>query len=83
MASEKNNEFYYKDANRRSDFEIRENEQGQPIVFSNSIRFEVLSSKEDYNYIIIEKEAKGSTLEKSKKRAELIKYAYKIENNQL
>jgi hypothetical protein len=43
----------------------------------------VLSSKEDYNYIIIEKEAKGSTLEKSKKRAELIKYAYKIENNQL
>jgi phage shock protein PspC (stress-responsive transcriptional regulator) len=78
-----NNEFYYKDTNRRTDFEIKENEQGQPIVFSNSIRFEVLSSKEDYNYIIIEKEAKGSTLEKSKKRAELIKYAYKIENNQL
>ena len=78
-----NNDFYYKDTNRHTDFEIKENEQGQPIIFSNSIRFEVLSSKADYNYIIIEKEAKGSTLEKSKKRAELIKYAYKIENNQI
>lgn len=78
-----NNDFYYKDTHRHTDFEIKENEQGQPIIYSNNIRFEVMTSKEDYSYVIIEKEAKGSTLERSKKRAEKIKYTYKIENNKL
>lgn len=65
-----NNDFYSKDTNRRHDFKIKENEQGLPIIYSNNIRFEVLTSKEDYAYIMIEKEAKGSSLENAKKRAE-------------
>jgi phage shock protein PspC (stress-responsive transcriptional regulator) len=83
MISFANNEFYYKDANRRSDFEIRENEQGQPIIYSNDIRFELMTSKDNSPYLIVEKEAKGSTLERSKKRAEKVAYGYKLVNNNL
>ena len=83
MISFANNEFYYKDANRRSDFEIRENEQGQPIIYSNDIRFELMTSKDNSPYLIVEKEAKGSTLELSKKRAEKVSYGYKLVNNNL
>lgn len=78
-----NNDFYYKDVNRKTNFAIKENEQGQPIIFSTNVKLDIMPSKENYNYILIEKEAEGSSLENSKNRAEKINYKHIIDNNKI
>jgi phage shock protein PspC (stress-responsive transcriptional regulator) len=79
----KHNDYFSKDVNDRDEFMITQDSLNNNIIYSNevSIRFE--KTDEKYAYLQIEKEAKGKSLSEARKRADAIKYEYKIVGNQL
>ncbi|WP_395065265.1 PspC domain-containing protein [Flavobacterium sp.] len=79
----KNNDFYSKDNYRHSDFELTQDENNNEVIYSNNVTIEVLKTDEVAPYIQVEKLAVGKTADEAKKRAEKIKYSYKIVGNQL
>lgn len=79
----KNNDFYSKDNNRRSDFKLTQDENNKEVIYSNNVSIEVLSTDEALPFIQIEKLAVGKTASEAKKRAEKIKYSYQIVGNEL
>lgn len=79
----KYNDYFAKDIYDRSEFKITKDSINNDIIFSNEVRFRIKKSNENYNYIQIEKEAKGSTFLEARKNAEQIRYGYKIIGNQL
>jgi hypothetical protein len=79
----KNNDYYAKDVADYTDFEITKDSLNQNVVYSNMISFEIEKTDENLPFIKINKEAQGKSFEDAKKRAEKIKYGYKIVGNQL
>lgn len=79
----RNNDYYAKDVNDYTDFELTKDSLHQVVVYSNLISFEIEKTDEKLPYIKINKEAKGKSFESAKLRAEKIKYNYKIIGNQL
>lgn len=79
----KNNDFYSKDYSDHTDFKLTQDENNQEIIYSNNVSIEIMSTEQALPYIQIERLAVGKTAVDSKKRAEKIKYTYKIEGNQL
>ncbi|MDD5149027.1 MAG: PspC domain-containing protein [Flavobacterium sp.] len=79
----KHNDYYAKNINDRNDFKITQDSTGTDVIYSNQVTFRIEKTDEKVAYIQIEKEAKGKTLFEAKKRAEQIKYGYKIVGNQL
>lgn len=79
----KNNDYYSKNVNDFSDFRLTQDEKNNQVIYSNDVSIELLSTDEPKPYIQIEKLAYGKSPEDAKKRAEKIKYAYKIEGNQV
>ncbi|MBY0486339.1 MAG: PspC domain-containing protein [Flavobacteriaceae bacterium] len=79
----KNNDFYSKDNYRHSDFELTQDENNNEVIYSNNVTIQVLKTDEVAPYIQVEKLAVGKTADEAKKRAEKIKYSYKIVGNQL
>jgi phage shock protein PspC (stress-responsive transcriptional regulator) len=79
----KNNDYYAKDVADYTDFEITKDSLNQDVVYSNMISFEIEKTDESLPFIKINKEAQGKSFEDAKKRAEKIKYGYKIVGNQL
>jgi phage shock protein PspC (stress-responsive transcriptional regulator) len=79
----KHNDYFAKDVNDRNDFMITQDSLNNDIIYSNQVRIRIEKSEEKYAYIQIEKEAKGKSLSEAKKRADAIKYSYKIVGNQL
>jgi hypothetical protein len=79
----KNNDYYAKDVADYTDFEITKDSLHQDVVYSNMISFEIEKTDESLPFIKINKEAQGKSFEDAKKRAEKIKYGYKIVGNQL
>lgn len=79
----RNNDYYAKDVNDYTDFELTKDSLHQDVVYSNMISFEIEKTDEKLPYIKINKEAKGKSFESAKQRAEKIKYSYKIVGNQL
>lgn len=53
------------------------------MIFSGDVRIRILKSEDKQAYIQIIKEADGESLSAAKRTAEKIKYAYKLEGNQL
>jgi hypothetical protein len=53
------------------------------IIYSTDVHIRIEKSDEKYAYIKVEKDAKGASLSEAKKRADAIKYSYKIIGNQL
>jgi uncharacterized membrane protein YphA (DoxX/SURF4 family) len=79
----KHNDYFAKSINDRNDFKITLDSTGNDVIYSNNVSFRIAKTDEKTAYIQIEREAKGENLFEAKKRAEKIKYAYKIIGNQL
>ena len=77
----KNNDFYSKNNYRDHDFKITQDEGDNEIIYSNNVSIEVKYTDEATPYMLIEKLANGKSTSQAKKRAEKIKYNYKIEGN--
>lgn len=79
----KTNDFYAKRIENHDDFRLTQDENNNEIIYSNNVSIELMKTDEPLPYLQIEKLAKGKTASEANKRAEKIKYAYKIEGNQL
>lgn len=79
----KHNDYFAKDINDNHNFKITLDSIGNNVIYSNNVSFKIAQTDKKSAYIQIEKEAKGETLFEAKKRAEKIKYDYKIVGNQL
>ncbi|MBV2195309.1 MAG: PspC domain-containing protein [Flavobacterium sp.] len=77
----KNNDFYSKSNYRHHDFKITQDEGDNEIIYSNNVSIEIKFTDEATPYMLIEKLANGKSTSQAKKRAEKIKYNYKIEGN--
>jgi phage shock protein PspC (stress-responsive transcriptional regulator) len=77
----KNNDFYSKSNYRNHDFKITQDESDNEIIYSNNVTIEIKETDADAPYMLIEKLANGKSTSQAKKRAEKIKYDYKIEGN--
>lgn len=79
----RHNDYFAKNVEDRTDFTVTQDSTGTDIIYSNEVSIKIENTDEKQPYIQIEKEAKGKSLSEAKKRAEKIKYAYKIIGNQL
>jgi phage shock protein PspC (stress-responsive transcriptional regulator) len=79
----KHNDYFAKNVDERNDFMITQDSLNNDIIYSNEVSIRIEKSEEKYAYVQIEKEAKGKSLSEAKKRADAIKYSYKIVGNQL
>ena len=79
----KNNDFYSKNKYRNHDFKITQDEGDNEIIYSNNVSIEIKKTDATAPYLLIEKLAKGKSTIQAKKRAEKIKYNFKIEGNTL
>jgi phage shock protein PspC (stress-responsive transcriptional regulator) len=77
----KNNDFYSKSNYRNHDFKITQDEGDNEIIYSNNVSIEIKETDAAAPYMLIEKLANGKSTSQAKKRAEKIKYEYKIEGN--
>jgi phage shock protein PspC (stress-responsive transcriptional regulator) len=77
----KNNDFYSKSIYRNHDFKITQDEGDNEIIYSNNVSIEIKQTDAAAPYMLIEKLANGKSTSQAKKRAEKIKYEYKIEGN--
>jgi len=79
----KNNDFYSKDSYRHTDFQMTQDENNKEVIYSNNVSIKVMKTDEPTPYIQIEKLAVGKSADEAKKRAEKIKYGYKIQGNHI
>ncbi len=79
----KNNDFYSKSVHHETDFKITQDENNKEIIYSNNVSIEIMETESSVAYLQVEKLAKGKSAEDARKRAEKIKYAFKIEGNVL
>ena len=79
----KNNNFYSKNVYHDTDFRLTQDENNQEVIYSNDVSIEIIYTDETLPYIQVEKIAKGKSASEAKKRAEKIKYNFKIEGNSL
>lgn len=79
----KNNDFYSKSVHHVTDFRITQDENNKEVIYSNNISIEIMETDAPVAYLQVEKLAKGKSAEDARKRAEKIKYAFKIEGNVL
>ena len=79
----KNNDFYSKNVHHVTDFRITQDENNKEVIYSNNISIEIMETDAPVAYLQVEKLAKGKSAEDARKRAEKIKYAFKIDGNVL
>ena len=79
----KHNDYFAKNVDDRHEFMITNDSLNNEIIYANKVNIRIEKSDEKYAYIQIEKEAKGKSLSEAKKRADAIKYSYKVIGNQL
>ena len=79
----RNNEFYSKSKYNDTDFKLTLDENNKNIIYSNAISIEILETDAQEAYLQIEKLANGKSSAEAKKRAEKIKYGYKLQGNTL
>ncbi|WP_310380365.1 PspC domain-containing protein [Flavobacterium sp.] len=77
------NDYYTKDINDREDFRFVQDSTNNQLIYSNNIYLKVLHTDEFKPFMQIEKIAHGKTFQDAKQRAEKIRYAVKIEGNNL
>jgi phage shock protein PspC (stress-responsive transcriptional regulator) len=77
------NDYFAKDVDDRHEFMITKDSLNNDIIYSNEVGIRIEKSDEKYAYIQIEKEAKGKSLSEAKRRADAIRYSYKVIGNQL
>jgi phage shock protein PspC (stress-responsive transcriptional regulator)/ribosomal protein L7/L12 len=77
------NNYFAKDVSDKNNFMITKDSLDNEIIYSTDVHIRIEKSDEKYAYIKVEKDAKGASLSEAKKRADAIKYSYKIIGNQL
>lgn len=77
------NDYFAKNVNENTNFEIAQDSADQRVLYSNNVRFEIAKTDEKLPYLQVEKKAKGRNLGVAKEKAEKIQYGFKFENNQL
>ena len=77
------NDYFTKNIDNRDEFRLVQDSSGLDYIYSNDVDFEVMPTDEKTPYIQIEKNANGSSFNEAKKKAQKIKYGFKIEGNQL
>ena len=77
------NDYYAKNINDRNDFKFVQDSSNTELIYSNNVYLKVLHTIEKNSYLQIEKSARGKSFKDAKERAGKIKYAIKIEGNQL
>lgn len=65
------------------EFKITEDSTDTKVIYSGNVNLHIEKTDEKVPYIQVEKKAKGATLSKAKKTADLIRYNYKFEGNKL
>ena len=79
----KNNDFYSKNVFHETDFRITQDEKNKEIIYSNNVSIEIMETESPITYLQVEKLAKGKSADDARKRAEKIKYGFKIDGNVL
>ncbi|MEC5167065.1 phage shock protein PspC (stress-responsive transcriptional regulator) [Flavobacterium sp. PL11] len=77
------NNYFAKNVNDRNEFMVTQDSIGTDIIYSNEVRLKIERTNDKLPYIQIEKEAKGKSLSEAKKRAEKIRYSYRVEGTSL
>lgn len=77
------NAYFAKNIDERDDLMVTEDSTGTEIIYSNDVHIRIEKTNEKVAYLQIEREASGVTLLEAKKRAEQIKYGYRIERNKI
>lgn len=77
------NDYYTKDIDNNENFKFVQDSANAQLIYSNNVRFQILNTDEKVPFLQIEKMARGKSFQDAKQRAEKIKYAVKIEGNQL
>ncbi|MFL9843721.1 PspC domain-containing protein [Flavobacterium rhizosphaerae] len=75
--------YYAKDIYYNDDYRFVQDTLGNPLIYSNKIRFYVMETDEEMPYVQIEKLANGHTLAEASKTASRIKYHFSVEGNTL
>jgi hypothetical protein len=79
----RHNDYFAKNVNDHTNFQISQDSADQRVLYSNNVRFTIEKTDEKMPYLQIEKQAKGRDLGIAKNKAEKIQYGFKFENNQL
>jgi phage shock protein PspC (stress-responsive transcriptional regulator) len=79
----KNNDFYSKNYNENRDIWLTQDESNKEVIYSNNVTIKIMKTDETLPYLQIEKLANGKSPNEAKKRAEKIKFSYKIDGNKL
>ncbi len=79
----RNNDFYSKNYDEHKDLWLTQDENNKEVIYSNNVTVQMMKTDEALPYIQIEKLAQGKSPAEAKKRAEKIKYGFKIQGNQL
>lgn len=77
------NDYYAKNVDYNTEFKFTQDSVGNDIIYSNLIGFQVIKTDADFPYVQVEKYASGNSISEARKRAEKIKYNFKIEGNNL
>lgn len=77
-----NEDFEYR-ANRSGGFEIKRDEDGNRVIYSNDVRLIVRSTSKPEGRISIEKSANSTDYQRSREYAERINYNYELKGNTL
>ncbi|MBF6651583.1 hypothetical protein C3B47_01450 [Flavobacterium columnare] len=73
----KNNDYFSKDVDDRTDFELVQDSLGHEYIYSNNVELELMPTDETKPYIQIEYTAKGKTLSEARKNADRITYKFR------
>lgn len=79
----KTNNFYSKSLYHNHIIDITQDEKDNDVIYTNDVSIEIMPTDEALPYLQIEKFANGKSAAEAKKRAEKIKYGFKIEKNNL
>lgn len=74
---DKTDYLYYGD----SDFSVLENDNGEKLLYSEEVTFDIVESDDSIPQIKVRKKARGSNSKAAEARAEAIVYAYSVNNN--
>lgn len=77
------NDFYAKNLSSRNDYIFTQDENRKDLIYSNRVKFNVMPSATNEAYLQIERKANGKSYGEANKRAEKIKYSYKLDGNTL
>lgn len=77
------NDYYSKSFYDNNNFRFTQDSLGNDIIYSNNVTFYVMKTDEAAPYVQIEKIASGRSSTEARKRAEKIKYNFKLQENTL